>query len=141
MEFPIKPLAWDLRPIPILQISLLLSQVRRRSYFAKTTDGGSSWSNISGNLWIHLLMMFCFIIPVCTNTYLIAMDVGVFMTNNNGATWAELAAGLPNTVKHLDYNEAAKQTSHGYTLKEVFTKLTLLRDFKFLKRSLLKDLS
>ncbi|MBK8552666.1 MAG: T9SS type A sorting domain-containing protein [Ignavibacteria bacterium] len=90
----------------------------------KTTDGGSSWSNISGNLPDSPANDVLFYYPgFATNTYLIAMDVGVFMTNNNGATWTELAAGLPNTVAmHLDYNEAANKLrigTHGRGVYEI----------------------
>lgn len=90
----------------------------------KTTDGGSSWSNISGNLPDSPANDVLFYYPgFATNTYLIAMDVGVFMTNNNGASWIELASGLPNTVAmHLDYNEAANKLrigTHGRGVYEI----------------------
>ncbi|MEO8664398.1 MAG: T9SS type A sorting domain-containing protein [Ignavibacteria bacterium] len=81
----------------------------------KTTNGGTNWSNISGNLPDspgNDVMIYHPGMP--TSIYLAALDVGVFLTSNYGATWAELADGLPNTVAmHLDYNEASNKLRIG----------------------------
>lgn len=75
----------------------------------RSTNTGSTWSDISGNLPdtpINDLLIFY---PgYSTGTYVVATDVGVFITQNNGAGWYELADGLPNTVAmHLDYHVAS----------------------------------
>ena len=81
----------------------------------KTTNGGTSWTNISGNLPdtpINDILIYYPGGP--TSTYLVATDVGVFITNDYGATWSELADGLPNTVAmHLDYNVSGNKIRVG----------------------------
>ena len=90
----------------------------------KTTNGGSSWSDISGNLPDSPTNDVLIYYPgYATSVYLAAMDVGVFMTNNYGNTWVELAQGLPNTVAiHLDYNQTANKVrigTHGRGVYEI----------------------
>jgi len=72
----------------------------------RTTNGGSNWFNVSGNLPDSPTNDVMHYYPgMSTSVLICAMDVGVFMSNNNGTTWVELANGLPNTVAmHLDYN-------------------------------------
>jgi photosystem II stability/assembly factor-like uncharacterized protein len=81
----------------------------------RTRDGGTSWQNISGNLPDSPTNDVLIYHPgIATSTYLVANDVGVFITNNHGVSWTELADGLPNTVAiHLDYNEAANKIRVG----------------------------
>ena len=81
----------------------------------KTTDGGTNWANISGNLPDSPTNDGLIYHPgYSTSYYLVAMDIGVFMTSSWGATWTELANGLPNTVAmHLDYNLSANKIRIG----------------------------
>jgi photosystem II stability/assembly factor-like uncharacterized protein len=81
----------------------------------KTTNSGQSWVNISGNLPDAPVNDVMIYYPgVATSTYLAATDVGVFITNDYGATWTEMADGLPNTVAmHLDYNLAGNKIRIG----------------------------
>lgn len=90
----------------------------------KTTNGGLSWSNISGNLPDSPTNDGLIYYPgTSTSTYLVAMDVGVFMTDNWGASWIELANGLPNTVAmHLDYHSGINKLrlgTHGRGVYEI----------------------
>jgi hypothetical protein len=90
----------------------------------KTTNGGQSWNNISGNLPDSPTNDVLIYHPgYATSVYLVAMDVGVFMTNNYGNNWIELAQGLPNTVAiHLDYNQTANKVrigTHGRGVYEI----------------------
>ncbi|MBS1550684.1 MAG: T9SS type A sorting domain-containing protein [Bacteroidetes bacterium] len=90
----------------------------------KTTNGGTSWINISGNLPDSPANDALIYYPGnATSVYLIATDVGVFITNNYGASWTELASGLPNTVAmHLDYNRVANKLrigTHGRGVYEI----------------------
>jgi len=75
----------------------------------KTTNGGLNWFSINGNLPDSPVNDGLIYYPgYSTSVILAATDVGVFMTNNNGTNWTELANGLPNTVAmHLDYNQAS----------------------------------
>jgi len=81
----------------------------------KTTNGASSWINISGNLPDSPTNDVLIYYPgVSTSIYYAAMDIGVFFTNNYGATWTELADGLPNTVAmHLDYHQSTNRLRIG----------------------------
>jgi photosystem II stability/assembly factor-like uncharacterized protein len=75
----------------------------------KTTNGGANWFSINGDLPDSPVNDALIYYPgFATNIILAATDIGVFMTNNNGTNWTELANGLPNTVAiHLDYNQAS----------------------------------
>ena len=81
----------------------------------RSTNGGASWVNISGNLPDSPANDVLIYHPGApTNTYLVATDVGVFVSNDFGASWAELADGLPNTVAmHLDYNQLTNKIRIG----------------------------
>jgi hypothetical protein len=94
----------------------------------KTTNSGTVWSDISGNLPDSPANDVLIYYPgVSTSVYLIATDVGVFITNNYGTSWTELASGLPNTVAmHLDYNRMSNKIrigTHGRGVYEI-TNLT-----------------
>jgi photosystem II stability/assembly factor-like uncharacterized protein len=75
----------------------------------KTTNGGANWFSINGDLPDSPINDGMIYYPgYSTSIILAATDIGVFMTNNNGTNWTELANGLPNTVAmHLDYNQAS----------------------------------
>jgi hypothetical protein len=81
----------------------------------RSSNGGSTWQDISGNLPDTPVNDVIFYHPgVPTSTLLVATDVGVFISNTYGATWQELADGLPNTVAiHLDYNELGNKLRIG----------------------------
>ena len=90
----------------------------------KTTNGGTTWSNISGNLPDSPANDALIYYPgIATSVYYIATDVGVFVTNNYGQVWVELANGLPNTVvMHLDYHRTANKLragTHGRGVLEI----------------------
>ncbi|HTM55073.1 MAG TPA: hypothetical protein VL175_13650, partial [Pirellulales bacterium] len=70
----------------------------------RTTNGGSTWTSISGNL-PNLPTRTLQIDPVKANTLYIGNDDGVYVTTNLGATWTPLGSGLPHaTVFQLDLN-------------------------------------
>jgi uncharacterized repeat protein (TIGR01451 family) len=62
----------------------------------KTTNGGSSWKDISGNL-PNIPVNSIVVDPVLANTLYIATDVGTFWTRNGG-TWSPLMSGLPKAI-------------------------------------------
>ncbi len=88
----------------------------------KTTNGGSSWNNVSGNLPDSPANDALIFYPgMSTSVYYIATDVGVFVTNNYGQVWVELANGLPNTVvMHLDYHRTSNKLRAGTHGRGVF---------------------
>ena len=91
----------------------------------KTTNMGSSWFSIFGNLPDSpvndgFIYTYDALNP---NTYFIATDIGVFLTQNDGTNWVELPNNLPNTViLHLDYspsNQMLRAGTHGRGVYEV----------------------
>ena len=92
----------------------------------KTTDGGNSWYSIHGNL-PDSPVNDALIYTEDTNhpnTYFVATDVGVFLTQDDGANWVELPNNLPNTViLHLDYskiNKMLRAGTHGRGVYEAY---------------------
>lgn len=90
----------------------------------KTTNNGTSWNNVSGNLPDSPVNDGLIYYPgTSTSAMFAAMDVGVFMTNNWGVSWIEVADGLPNTVAmHLDYHDGANKLrigTHGRGVYEI----------------------
>jgi photosystem II stability/assembly factor-like uncharacterized protein len=90
----------------------------------KTTNGGSFWSNISGNLPDTPVNDLLIYHPgISTSIYYAAMDAGVFYTDNYGQNWIELADSLPNTIAmHLDYHQSTnliRVATHGRGVWEI----------------------
>ncbi|MEO8514913.1 MAG: T9SS type A sorting domain-containing protein [Ignavibacteria bacterium] len=84
----------------------------------KTTNYGNYWFDISGNLPDIPVNDVMFYHPgYSTGILLAATDVGVFISQDYGNSWGELASSLPNTVSiHLDYNAAQNKlrvATHG----------------------------
>jgi photosystem II stability/assembly factor-like uncharacterized protein len=74
----------------------------------KTTNGGSSWTDISGNL-PNTEVTSIAIDPDVANTYYVGTDVGAFSTSNGGTTWSVLGTGLPNVgVVSLAFQHATR---------------------------------
>jgi photosystem II stability/assembly factor-like uncharacterized protein len=97
----------------------------------KTTDMGSTWINIHGNLLDSpvndgFIYTYDALNP---NTYFVGTDIGVFLTQDNGASWVELPNNLPNTViVHLDYSHSNKMMragTHGRGVYEAFIDFTI----------------
>jgi photosystem II stability/assembly factor-like uncharacterized protein len=57
----------------------------------KTTDGGTTWTDISGNLPKAPVND----IVVSGSTLYVADDLGVYQTTDGGATWLRVGTGLP----------------------------------------------
>jgi hypothetical protein len=74
----------------------------------KTTDGGVTFTDISGNL-PNIPVNSIVIDPDVANRIYIATDIGVFFTSNSGTTWTILGTGLPNTpVTGLAFHHATR---------------------------------
>lgn len=63
----------------------------------KTSDGGASWIDISGNL-PNIPTNDLVVDPDLPNTVYLATDIGVFVTRNTGRTWHPLVHGLPRVM-------------------------------------------
>jgi hypothetical protein len=63
----------------------------------KTTDGGHSWLNISGNL-VDAPANAVAVDPGNPSILYVGNDVGVFASTDGGSTWAEYGDGLPNSA-------------------------------------------
>jgi photosystem II stability/assembly factor-like uncharacterized protein len=78
----------------------------------QTTNGGSTWSDVSGNLP-----------DLPTNTILqyngkliIGSDIGAFVSSDNGSTWSRVGTNLPNVVVgqlSVDPNGTLVAATHG----------------------------
>ena len=66
----------------------------------KTTDGGSSWTDITGNL-PDAPVNTILVDPTQSNNLYVGSDVGVFVATDGGTageTWQQVGAGLPGTT-------------------------------------------
>jgi Sortilin, neurotensin receptor 3, len=73
-------------------------------YVLKTTDGGTTWASIVGNLPQAPVND----IVVVGSALYVGTDVGVFRSANGGATWRTAGNGLPNVpVTDLEYRAAS----------------------------------
>ncbi len=89
-----------------------------KGHVFKTTNGGASWTDISGGL-PNIPVNDLEIDTSLPNTLYIATDIGVFVTNNGGASWSTLGTGLPNvavlslTVKYITSGNQLVAATHG----------------------------
>ncbi|MHB8486960.1 MAG: WD40/YVTN/BNR-like repeat-containing protein [Candidatus Acidiferrales bacterium] len=75
-----------------------------------TTNGGTAWTKIDGNL-PDTPVNDIVVDPndMTNNTLYVATDVGVFVTTTGGASWSELATGLPHVeCTSLKLNNTAR---------------------------------
>jgi hypothetical protein len=84
---------------------LCTSAATNVAHVMKTTNGGTKWTNISGNLPIAPVSAIVIDTlaeqgnPVSKNQCIIAgTDVGVYVTTNGGAAWAQLGDGMPHSI-------------------------------------------
>ena len=63
----------------------------------KTTDGGQTWANITGNL-IDAPANAIAVDPVNPSILYVGTDVGLWASTDGGITWAEYGTGLPNSA-------------------------------------------
>ncbi len=105
---PRRPVAWiavdrsNYRIAYIAYNGYNASTPHQPGHVFKTTDGGGSWTDISGNLPDNPVNSIV-LDPSYPNTLYAATDVGPFVTYNGGATWSALGTGFPTVaVDQLD---------------------------------------
>lgn len=62
-----------------------------------STNGGTAWTNVTGNLPDVPTSAFAFD-PINANTFYAGTDVGVFRTIDGGASWQAFDNGMPNAM-------------------------------------------
>lgn len=91
----------------------------------KTLDGGTTWSNISGNL--PDLPTYSIALNPAANTIYVGGDNGVYSSTDGGATWSPYGFGMPNVeVRDLEFNAnlgILAAITHGRGMYEISTAL------------------
>jgi photosystem II stability/assembly factor-like uncharacterized protein len=68
----------------------------------RTTDGGQTWADISGNL--PDLPAYTLALDSLSGTLYVGMDDGVYASTDQGNSWARFGSGLPNVqVRELEF--------------------------------------
>ncbi|MHB8384128.1 MAG: choice-of-anchor D domain-containing protein, partial [Candidatus Binataceae bacterium] len=88
------------------------------NHIFKTTDFGSNWSNVTGDLTdVPVLRLLVDNQDSTGNTLLAATDIGVFRSTNGGAHWALFNQGVIPSVPIFDIEESSNGViyagSHG----------------------------
>jgi hypothetical protein len=104
---------------------LTTSSVSKVAHVMRTTNGGSNWTNISGNLPVAPVSALVVDTlaehgdPLLKNQILIVgTDVGVFVTTNGGGQWSQLGTGLPHVIVNdlKIYKNMLIAATHGRSL-------------------------
>jgi hypothetical protein len=67
-------------------------------YLYKTTNGGTTWTNISGNLPVLPTNSIIAYTSTVGRVLVIGNDAGVYFSTNDGVSWSPLNTGLPLTA-------------------------------------------
>ncbi|MGI9238187.1 MAG: WD40/YVTN/BNR-like repeat-containing protein, partial [Woeseiaceae bacterium] len=88
--------AWapDNTTVYLASQSPLPSSIFTGPYVAKSTDGGTTWADATGNL-PKVPVQKLYADPHDRDTVYAATWIGVFVTHDGGATWSPLGDGLP----------------------------------------------
>ncbi|HAX49537.1 MAG TPA: T9SS type A sorting domain-containing protein [Ignavibacteria bacterium] len=96
----------------------------RNTRIYRTTNYGSTWSNISGNL-LNVPANSIIVDEVRDSVLYVGCDAGVYYTTNLGASWAILGTGLPNApVFDINYHAGSQilcAGTHGRSIFEIST--------------------
>ncbi|MEZ4386730.1 MAG: FlgD immunoglobulin-like domain containing protein [Candidatus Krumholzibacteriia bacterium] len=91
------------------------------SHVYRTTDGGSTWVDVSGDL-PEAPVQSLLIDPADPSSLVVANDVGVYWSPNGGQSWQVLGLGLPRVpVFDLDLHPATRLIAAGTYGRSIFT--------------------
>jgi hypothetical protein len=83
------------------------------AHVAKTTDGGASWTDITGNLPDAPANAIA-VDNLNPDRIFVGTDIGVWETTDGGGTWVPFETGLPNTViVDLEIQKSARKLVAG----------------------------
>lgn len=83
------------------------------AHVARTTDRGSSWEDVTGDLPAQPVNTLA-VDPQNVDNWYIGTDSGVWMTSNGGVNWMPLDSGLPNAViSDLEVRDAQRKLVAG----------------------------
>jgi hypothetical protein len=101
----------------------VVSQFTSGGNIFKTTNGGTTWTNISGNL--PSLPAWSFQLDATHNVYYVGMDNGVYQSTGGGTTWTRFGAGFPDAqVFQIELNtdlSVLGAATHGRGAWEILT--------------------
>ncbi|RME21791.1 MAG: hypothetical protein D6800_11695, partial [Candidatus Zixiibacteriota bacterium] len=104
-------------------LSGYISQGETLPHIFRTTDFGATWTDISSNL-PDAPLNDVIIDPHDNNTLYVGSDVGVYVSNNLGGSWAPLGTGMPITTVHdLEMNPRTRKlvaATHGRSMFQTF---------------------
>ncbi len=90
----------------------------------KTINGGTSWTNVSGNL-PNTPVNDLVIDPDLANTLYAATDIGVFVSANDGTTWSTMQTMLPKIavlgMKLHRSSRTLRVATHGRGMWDIYT--------------------
>jgi hypothetical protein len=104
---------------------LTTSSASNVAHVMRTTDGGSHWTNISGNLPVAPVSVLVIDTlaeqgnPALKNQILmVGTDVGVYVTTNGGTQWLALGNGMPHIIVNdlKIYKNMLIAATHGRSL-------------------------
>ena len=81
----------------------------------KTTNGGTSWTNITGTLPAYPIDASLVYYSGTTRVVVVGTDYGVYFTTTDGTTWTGLNTGLPNVAITELAIDQAQTTIAAYT--------------------------
>jgi photosystem II stability/assembly factor-like uncharacterized protein len=78
------------------------------THIAKTTDGGSTWINVTGN-YPNIPVLRIALRTAAPRTVFVGTDLGVYKSTDDGATWVSFNNGMPTlAIFDLKYKESTQ---------------------------------
>lgn len=101
-----------------------------RPYVYRTTDGGRSWRNISGDVPDGGATYVVREDPVNSRLLFVGTEQGLYMSNEGGGHWVQMTSGLPTAaVRDMNIALRANELVVGTMGRSVYVRdLTILRD-------------
>lgn len=97
---------------------------QNNTHIFRTTNYGTSWQNISGNL-LNVPVNSVIVDIVRDSVLFVGCDAGVYYTTNLGASWQSLGTGLPNApVFDINYDPGTQilcAGTHGRSIYQIST--------------------